>query len=79
MTPRERAKALRKELLTEHAHQGFKDDFDRKIEAAITEHVRALLSEKVKREIGETLPDCYRHWGCMNAFVTSLRRKALGE
>jgi len=47
--------------------------------AARAEHVHALLADNVKREIGDALPECYRHWGCIHAFVDALRRKALGE
>ena len=85
MTPRDRAEALVRELEIDPARDFDELDGDawNKLEAvitdAITEHARALLADDVKREIGDALPECYRHWGCIHAFVDALRRKALGE
>jgi|GEM_PF-4066413 len=85
MTPREKAEAARKVLdeiqLTYSRLSSIEWIKLREyvLEKAITEHVRALLADDVKREIGDALPECYRHWGCIHAFVDALRRKALGE
>jgi len=77
MTPRERAARIAKQWCATP------DDFyecaaaiERAIAEHVAEHVRALLSDDMKHEIGNMLPEVYRHWGCIHAFVDALRKKS---